>query len=115
MNTFYGLITQLLTKKQCRKRISAHRANYNAILKAHKENSKLVINPEEVEDESILGAHLFAVHKIMDIQAFDECYKFDILCTCNPSNLKTNEQFYIDKLNTRKPFGLNQINSVSSG
>ena len=98
---------------ETRKRISGHRAKYNAILKAYRKDSTLVLNPEDVEDESILGAHLFSVHKITDISAFDECFKFDILSKCNPSNLKTTEQYYIDKLNTRRPFGLNQINSVS--
>ena len=100
---------------ELRTRINGHRSKFNNILKAYKRNPNLVLDLEETDDESILGAHIFSVHNIVNIKQFDDTYNFDILHKCAPSNLRKNEQSLIGRMGTRKPFGLNQINSISGG
>lgn len=101
------------TVTQLRTRVNGHRSKFYAIVRNYQNNNHFVIDPDQMDDENILGAHLYSVHNITDEKLFNENYKFDILCKCVPDNLRKNEQLYIDKLSTRKPFGLNQINSVS--
>lgn len=67
-----------------------------------------------MDDMNILGVHLVVSHRKYDNNDFNSSYVFDIVSTCTPSKLRYTEQFYIDKLNTLTPFGLNQINSIGS-
>ena len=66
-----------------------------------------------MNDENILGAHLFIEHRKSQKSDFNSSYKFDVLVQTDPTNLRKTEQFYISKLNTVYPLGLNNINSVS--
>ena len=43
---------------------------------------------------------------------FDLNYKFSILAVTDPGNLRFKEEFFIKKLSTLRPFGLNQISSI---
>ena len=67
----------------------------------------------DFDDENVLGAHLFTVHNKRSDLDFNNSFKFDILCSTAPSNIRKSEQFYIDKLKSLYPLGLNNINSVS--
>ena len=90
-------------------RVNAHRSQYYKILE-----KKTDIRPEDIEDENVLGAHIFVKHKKRNKTDFDDCFLFDILTTCSPDSLRKNEQSYIDRLSTLYPFGLNCVRSVSS-
>lgn len=96
-----------------RDRVNGHRSKYYELARAAKASNSFFINLDEIDDDSILGAHLVAVHNKADINDFNECYYFDILTFANPENLRIKEQFYINKLKTLSPFGLNQVNSVT--
>ena len=98
---------------ELRTRVNGHRSKFYDLIDSYNKDNNFALKSDEIDDENILGAHLFVEHNVRDKSLFNEHYKFDILCKCEPDNLRKNEQFYIDKLNTRKPFGLNQINSVS--
>lgn len=65
------------------------------------------------DDESVLGAHLYFVHHKRVKSDFNNCYVFDIISQSNPDNLRKFEQFFINKLKSLYPFGLNQVNSIS--
>ena len=95
-------------------RINGHRTKYNYILASYNENNQFSPHgPGDVNVDNVLGAHLFTVHHKRGPSDFDNYFKFDILCTTTPENLRKSEQFYIDKLNSLYPLGLNNIKSVS--
>ena len=70
-------------------------------------------SPDSFDDENILGAHLFSVHNLKEKKEFNRCFCVDILCCTSPEDLRKSEQFYIDKLRSLYPFGLNNVNSIS--
>ena len=49
----------------------------------------------------------------LQLPDFNESFHFDILCSTAPDNIRKSEQFFINKLKTLYPFGLNNVNSVS--
>ena len=71
-----------------------------------------VLGPGDINDDNVLGAHLFSVHNKRDKSDFNNCFLFDVLCTTS-ENIRKSEQFFIDKLRTLYPFGLNNIKSIS--
>ena len=70
------------------------------------------VNLLEIDDEQILGAHLFLKHNKQDASDFNNCYTVDILSNCNPKYIRKREQHFISKLKTLTPYGLNQCNSI---
>ena len=95
-------------------RVNGHRSKFYEILESSKQDTQFSLDkPGDIEDENVLGAHLFTVHQKKERTDFNECFKFDILCSTSPENLRKSEQFYIDRLNSLYPFGLNNVKSVS--
>ena len=87
-------------------RVNAHRASFYKILSLNS------LDDVELDDTNVLGYHIFNCHDKQERKDFNSCFKFDIIAYSTPSNIRVLEQFYIDKLNTRIPFGLNQIDSI---
>ena len=58
------------------------------------------------KDEGALAEHLKKDHKLLTPDDFDSSYKFHILVT-NPNNFDKSEQFWVDRLITLHPLGLN--------
>ena len=93
-------------------RVNGHRSKYYEILGDSKRGNQgqgLI----DFDDENVLGAHLFSVHNLRDKSHFNDSFHFDILCSTSPDNIRMKEQFFINKLKTLYPFGLNNVNSVS--
>ena len=95
------------------KRMNGHRSRYYDILSKAQEDHNFVPSYQDVDDESILGVHLFLEHGKRQRGDFNNSLTVDILQQCSPQNLRQSEQYFIDKLGTLYPFGLNQINSIS--
>ena len=72
-----------------------------------------MLGPGDINDDYVLEAHSFSVHNNRDKLDFNNCFLFDVLCTTSPENIRKSEQFFIDKLHTLYPFGLNNIKSIS--
>ena len=100
-NMYAGKTVQTLNE-----RVNAHRSAFYKILSANS------LDNVEIDDTNILGYHIFNCHGKLDRKDFNSCYKFDIIAYATPSNIRVLEQFYIDTLKTRVPFGLNQIDSI---
>ena len=105
-NTYFGKSVQALHE-----RVNNHRSSFYDILR---KSGKINFNIEnlEIDDENILGAHIFRNHKMVKKSDFNNCFTFNVKSIVNPDKLRFTEQLYIDKLNTLIHFGLNQINSV---
>ena len=91
------------TVQQLHDRVSGHRGSFYTVLES---------DDIKVDDGNILGYHLFSVHNLTDRKDFNKTYKFDIIAHATPSTIRILEQFYINKLGSRTPFGLNQIDSI---
>ena len=94
------------TVQSLHERVNAHRSSFYKFL------STDCVDDIELDDSNILGHHLFVCHNSKLRSDFNSNFKFDVISFANPSNIRVIEQFYIDKLKTRIPFGLNQIDSV---
>ena len=92
-------------------RVSQHRSHFNKLIKKLKNNPNSV-NLLEVDDEQILGVHLYFKHCKRDVSDFNRFYSIDILSHCSPCDIRRTEQFFINKLRTLTPYGLNQCNSI---
>ena len=89
-------------------RINGHRSKFYYVLKHS-------ANPADFfDDEQILGAHIVHDHGLLEKTDFDNNYTLYILGYSNPASIRRSEQFWIDKLKTRTPFGLNQNDSIGS-
>ena len=116
-NLIYGLTCRLCTKNNVyvgktvqamSDRISGHRKSFYNLLTPDTSSSSEI----KIDDSNILGHHIISCHGKTMRTDFDKCYMFDIISTANPLNIRILEQFFIDKLKTRIPFGLNQIDSI---
>ena len=92
-------------------RMSQHRSSFIALMKKLKRDRNHV-NLLQLDDEQILGAHLFFKHNKRTQHDFNTSYVVDILSHCNPCDIRITEQHFIDKLKTLTPYGLNQCNSI---
>ena len=108
-NVYVGKTVSCLSQ-----RVNGHRSKFYEILRSFENDRSLSFqSPDSFDDENILGAHLFSVHNLKEKKEFNRCFCFDILCCTSPENLRKSEQFYIDKLRSLYPFGLNNVNSIS--
>ena len=88
------------------KRVNGHRHKFYDVLRHG-------MTPNDFyDDEQIVGAHLVHQHGLKNKKDFNCSYRLFILAFSNPVSIRKTEQFWIDKLNTRTPYGLNQNSSV---
>ena len=87
-------------------RVNGHSSKFYYVLR----HSGVIV--EDCDDEQIVGAHLVHAHNLKNKDDFNSSYRIFILAHVNPTSLRKTEQFWIDKLRTRRPFGLNKNNSV---
>ena len=92
-------------------RLSQHRSHFNKLLKKQTNNANS-INLLEIDDEQIVGVHLYFKHCKHNVSDFNRFYSVDILSHCSPSDIRRTEQLFINKLKTLTPYGLNQCNSI---
>ena len=97
-------------------RVNGHRSSFYDTSRKFLANDNFVnfLGKLDIDDVNILGVHLVVTHRKFEKLDFNSSYIFDVVSTCVPSKLRYTEQFYIDKLNTLTPYGLNQINSIGS-
>lgn len=108
-NVYVGKTVSTLSQ-----RVNGHRSKFYDILGLYSSNSNFSpYGPGDCDDENVLGAHLFTVHNKREKSDFNDNIMFDILCSTSPDNIRKSEQFYIDKLKSLYPFGLNNIKSIS--
>ena len=98
------------TSCELRSRINGHRMAFYNILREieHIESP----NSLAIDDSNCLGAHIALRHGKLSKTDVDESFKFHIISQATPANLRTQEQRYIETLNTLNPNGLNMINSL---
>ena len=94
------------TSNALNQRVNGHRSKFYHVLK----NSDTIT--EDCDDEHIVGAHLVHAHNVVRTKDFNLSYRVFILARVNPTLLRSTEQFWINKLKTLRPFGLNKIKSV---
>ena len=95
-------------------RVNGHRSCYSAILRSSAKNQEFKLDEfDDIDDVNVLGAYFFTVNGKREKSDFNKYFTFDILCTTSPENLRKCEQYYINKLKTLYPFGLNNVNSIS--
>ena len=99
------------TVSELHTRVSQHRSHFTKLLKKQK-NTPHNVNLLEVDDEQILGVHLYSKHCKQDVSDFNKFYSIDILSHCSPCDIRKTEQYFINKLKTLTPYGLNQCNSI---
>ena len=95
---------------ELRNRVNGHRSSFYDVIRNDKSVYK---NCNQVDDENVLGIHLYIEHNKCDRTEFNKSYKFSVLKTCPPDRIRINEQLYIDTLKTLIPKGLNVINSLN--
>ena len=106
---FYKLCNILYVGKTIdplHERVNGHRSKFYYVVR----HSGIVV--EDCGDEQILGAHLVHAHNLKTKNDFNSSYRIFVLAHVNPTSLRKTEQSWIDKLRTRRPFGLNKNNSV---
>jgi hypothetical protein len=89
-------------------RVNGHRSKFYGVMK-HRTDAV-----EFSDDEQILGIHLVHHHSLKKKDVFNENYRLFILGYSNPRSIRKSEQFWINKLKTLAPFGLNQNCSVGT-
>ena len=89
-------------------RANGHRSKFYGAMKYSADNVDFS------DDEQILGIHLVHHHGLKRRRDFNENYRLFILGYSNPRSIRKSEQFWINKLKTLTPFGLNQNCSVGA-
>ena len=103
-NTYVGKSVTSLSM-----RVNGHRSSFYKILR-----NPSHLDPNGIDDTNVLGAHLIFEHGASQQSEFNSSFKFSIISSVDPPNLRKFEQFYIDKLKSKYPYGLNRIDSVQS-
>ena len=96
------------TTDSLHERVNGHRSKFYGVL------TRGAKAEDFVDDEQILGIHLVHGHGMKSRDDFNVSYKLHILAYSNPSSIRSSEQFWIDKLKTLTPFGLNQNCSIKN-
>ena len=94
-------------------RANGHRSKFYEVLK----NSSSfqpgnIVTLADYDDEQILGAHIVHDHRVTERNDFNCNYRLFVLCQPQPNNLRISEQFWINKLKTYRPYGLNQNSAI---
>ena len=89
-------------------RVNGHRSKFYGTMK-HRADTV-----DFSDDEQILGIHLVHHHSLKKKDDFNENYRLFILGYSNPRSIRKSEQYWINKLKTLAPFGLNQNCSVGA-
>ena len=67
------------------------------------------IGEVENKDEYVPGMHLYNDHGLQNFEDFNNSYELTLLEKCTPSSLDVKEHFWIQKLRTLCPLGLNSV------
>ena len=94
------------TIQELKERIGQHRRAYYAVI----ENK---MNCEKFDDTYSMGLHLKDVHNFNNRSDFNDSFRFVILENCSPRAIEKREHYFIHKLNTLRPNGINTINPFS--
>ena len=86
-------------------RMCGHRSKFFDIIKKNGQ----IEQTEENKDEYVPGLHLFHDHGLKNFDDFNKTYELTILEKCSPSVLDVKEHFWIQKLRTLAPLGLNSV------
>ena len=80
--------------KNFNERINEHHASFNKLIKrlASSQTSRFSPLDFEVDDETILGAHLSFEHNKRNVTDFNDIYTVDVSYHCNPSEIRSKEQ-----------------------
>lgn len=57
-----------------------------------------------------MGYHLKDVHNFNQKSDFNDSYRLVIIENCSPSVIDVREHYYIHRLNTLRPNGINSVN-----
>ena len=86
------------------KRINGHRSD----MKKYANNPQIVNNADgDTNDRYSLAVHLHQEHNIVSVSGLDDYYTFTILEKCTPKSIDIREHFWIQKMKSLSPFGLN--------
>lgn len=94
------------TVQELKERIGQHRRAFYAIT-----DSKNYCN--KFDDTYSMGYHLKEVHNFNDRPDFNDSFRFVIIENCSPKNIEKREHYFIHKLNTLRPNGINGMNPFS--
>ena len=95
-------------------RVNGHRSKFYELCETLNSDKKFsVLDPGDVNDDYVLGAHLFSAQNKRDKLDFNYCFLFNILYTTSPENIRKPEQLFIDKLRALHLFGQNNIKTTS--
>ena len=96
---YVGKTVQMTGSRMC-----GHRQKFFEIIR---KNGQL--DEDADKDEYALGLHLYKDHGLRDFGDFDKNYELTVLEKCTPSSLDVKEHFWIQKLRTLSPLGLNSV------
>ena len=81
-----------------------HREKFYELLRLNGE-----LHEDADKDEYVPEMHLLRDHGLRNFEDFNNSYEVTILEKCTPSSLDVKEHFWIQKLRTLSPFGLNSV------
>ena len=96
---YVGKTVQMISSRMC-----GHRHNFFELVRL---NGK--ISEDVDKDEYAPGMHLYKDHGLQNFEDFNSNYNVTLLEKCTPSTLDVKEHFWIQKLRTLNPFGLNSV------
>ena len=96
---YVGKTVQMASSRMC-----GHRQKFFELIRQNGE-----ISEDADKDEYALGMHLYKDHGLQDFEHFNSSYELTLLEKCTPSSLDMKEHFWIQKLRTLNPFGLNSV------
>ena len=96
---YVGKTVQMIASRMC-----GHREKFYELVRQNGE-----LNEDADKDEYVPGMHLYKDHGLKIFEDFNTSYEVIILEKCTPSSLDVKEHFWIQKLRTFSPFGLNSV------
>ena len=96
---YVGKTVQMIASRMC-----GHREKFYELVRQNGE-----LDEDADKDEYVPGMHLYKDHGLRNFEDFNNSYEVTILEKCTPSSLDVKEHFWIQKLRTLSPFGLNSV------
>ena len=96
---YVGKTVQMISSRTC-----GHRQKFFDLIRKNGE-----VGEDADKDEYAPGMHLYKDHGLQDFDDFNKHYKITVLEKCTPSSLDVKEHFWIQKLRTLSPLGLNSV------